>query len=81
MVKIQSAEEFRRIKESDYGLLVILDDKLNPTMHKTNCSQVTKDSYFYSKKILGETKFHWFSSYSLAEKEFENILVCKNCNP
>jgi hypothetical protein len=81
MVKIQSTEEFRRIKESDYGLLVILDDKLNPTMHKTNCSQVTKDSYFYSKKILGETKFHWFSSYSLAEKEFENILVCKNCNP
>ncbi len=81
MVKIQSTEEFRRIKESDYGLLVILDDKLNPTMHKTNCSQVTKDGYFYSKKILGETKFHWFSSYSLAEKEFENILVCKNCNP
>ena len=81
MVKIQSTEEFRRIKESDYGLLVILDDKLNPIMHKTNCSQVTKDSYFYSKKILGETKFHWFSSYSLAEKEFENILVCKNCNP
>ena len=81
MVKIQSTEEFRRIKESNYGLLVILDDKLNPTMHKTNCSQVTKDSYFYSKKILGETKFHWFSSYSLAEKEFENILVCKNCNP
>jgi len=81
MVKIQSTEEFRRIKESDYGLLVILDDKLNPTMHKTNCSQITKDSYFYSKKILGETKFHWFSSYSLAEKEFENILVCKNCNP
>ena len=81
MVKIQSTEEFRRIKESNYGLLVILDDKLNPTMHKTNCSQVTKDSYFYSKKILGETKFHWFSSYSLAEKEFENIIVCKNCNP
>jgi len=81
MVKIQSTEEFRRIKESNYGLLVILDDKLNPTMHKTNCSQITKDSYFYSKKILGETKFHWFSSYSLAEKEFENILVCKNCNP
>ncbi len=81
MVKIQSTEEFRRIKESNFGLLVILDDKLNPTMHKTNCSQVTVDSYFYSKKILGETKFHWFSSYSLAEKEFENILVCKNCNP
>ena len=81
MVKIQSTEEFRRIKESNYGLLVILDDKLNPTMHKTNCSQITKDSYFYSKKILGETKFHWFSSYSLAEKEFEDILICKNCNP
>jgi len=81
MVKIQSTEEFRRIKESNFGLLVILDDKLNPTMHKTNCSQVTKDSYFYSKKIPSKTKFHWFSSYSLAEKEFENILVCKNCKP
>ena len=80
MVKIQSTEEFRRIKESDYGLLVILDDKLNPTMHKTNCSQVTKDSYFYSKKSSSETKFHWVSSYSLAEKEFEDILICKNCN-
>ncbi len=81
MVKIQSTEEFRRIKESNYGLLVILDDKLNPTMHKTNCSQVTKDSYFYSKKSSSVTKFHWFSSYSLAEKEFEDILICKNCNP
>ena len=81
MVKIQSTEEFRRIKESNYGLLVILDDKLNPTMHKTNSSQVTKDSYFYSKKSSSETKFHWFSSYSPAEKEFEDILICKNCNP
>ena len=81
MVKIQSTEEFRRIKESNYGLLVILDDKLNPTMHKTNCSQVTKDSYFYSKESSSKTKFHWFSSYSLAEKEFEDILICKNCNP
>ncbi len=81
MVKIQSTEEFRRIKESNYGLLVILDDKLNPTMHKTNCSQVTKDSYFYSKESSSETTFHWFSSYSLAEKEFEDILICKNCNP
>ncbi len=65
MVKIQSTEEFRRIKESNFGLLVILDDKLNPTMHKINCSQVTKDSYFYSKKFLvkqnsiGFRHIHW----------------------
>ena len=81
MVKIQSIEEFKRIKESDFGLLVVLDDKLNPTMHKTNCSQVNEVSYLIIKKKSNETKFHWFSSYSLAEKEFENILVCKNCNP
>ncbi len=81
MVKIQSIEEFKRIKESDFGLLVVLDDKLNSTMHKTNCSQVNDDSYLFSKKNSSETKFHWFSSYSLAEKEFKNILVCKNCNP
>ena len=81
MVKIQSAEEFRRIKESNYGLLVILDNKEIPTMHKTNCVQVTEDSYLDNKKSSNEIKFHWFSSYSLAEKEFENILVCKNCNP
>jgi len=81
MVKIQSIEEFKRIKESDYGLLIILDDKLNPTMHKTNCSQVNEDSYLISKKNSSATKYFWFSSYSLAEKEFENILVCKNCNP
>ena len=81
MVKIQSTEEFKRIKESNYGLLVVLDDKLNPTMHKTNCSQINEDGYPYSEKNSNKTKFHWFSSYSLAEKEFENILVCKNCNP
>ncbi len=80
MVKIQSIEEFRRIKKSDFGLLVVLDNKLNSTMHKTNCSQVNEDNYLIKKKNPNETKFHWFSSYSLAEKEFENILVCKNCN-
>lgn len=81
MVKIQSAEEFRRIKESDYGLLVILNDKLNSTLHKTNCIEVTEENFLHSKKSSSEQKFFWFSSYSLAEKEFENILVCKNCKP
>ena len=50
MVKIQSTEEFKRIKESNYVLLVVLDDKLNQTMHKTNCSQVNEDGYHYSEK-------------------------------
>ena len=81
MVKIQSIEEFNRIKESDYGLLVILDEKLNPMLHKTNCAQVTEENYLNHKKISNETKFHWFSSYSLAEKEFECILACKKCKP
>ena len=81
MVKIQSTEEFRRIKESDYGLLVILDDKLNPFLHKTSCNQVTEKNYLQYQINSNEPKFYWFSSYSLAEKEFENIQVCKNCKP
>ena len=60
MVKIQSTEEFRRIKESNYGLLVILDDKLNPTMHKTNCSQVLKIVIFTAKKVLVKQNFIGF---------------------
>ena len=81
MVKIQSTEEFKRIKESDYGLLVILDDKLNPTLHKTNCVKITEDNYLLSKKNSNEPKFYWFSSFSLAEKEFENIQICTDCKP
>jgi len=53
---------------------------MKPTMHKTKCEQVTEDAYQNTQND-NESKFHWFSSNSLIEKEFPNIGSCKNCNP
>jgi len=80
MVKIENVEELKRIIESDYGYVIIVNSNMKPTMHKTKCKQVTEDTY-QNTQNENESKFHWFSSNSLIEKEFPNIGSCKNCNP
>ena len=79
MVKIENVDELKRIIESDYGYVVILNSNMNPLMHKTKCDQVTEDFFKNNLKNKKDSKFHWFSSYSIAEKEFSELEACKSC--
>ena len=80
MVKIENIDELKRIIESDYGYVVI-DSNMQPIMHTTKCDQVTEDYFENILKNEKESKFHWFSSYAIAEKEFSELESCKNCKP
>jgi hypothetical protein len=77
MVSIQNIEEFNRIKESDFGFMII--DGENPQIHKPNCDLVNVDDFI--KVDTNEKKFLWFSTILLAEKEFPQIIFCQKCNP
>ncbi len=77
MVKILSMDEFNRIKESDFGFIVISDD--NSIIHRPSCKSVKFDDFIKTKSVI--EKYHWFSTISLAEKEFSQITSCQNCNP
>ncbi len=81
MVKIESEEELQKIMESDYGFVVILDTPSKAIIHKSKCTLITEEQYLQSRKADDITKFHWFSTFASAEKEFDNILSCKACNP
>ena len=81
MVNIENTEELQKIKKSNYGFVTITDSQSKVTIHKSNCAQITEKEYLQSKKIDDITKFHWFSTFALAEKEFGNILSCKVCKP
>ncbi len=76
MVKISNVDEFNRIKESDFGFIVISDDK--SIIHRPSCKSVKFDDFIKTKSDI--EKYHWFSTISLAEKEFSQITSCQNCN-
>jgi len=76
MVKISNVDEFNRIRESDFGFIVISDD--NSIIHKPSCESVKVDDFIKTKSAI--EKYHWFSTISLAEKEFSQITSCQNCN-
>lgn len=77
MVKIENAEEFARIKESDYGFVIVLDDK--PTIHLSKCKQISEKNF--QDNINDSSTYHWFSTYSLAQKELGELASCNICNP
>jgi len=77
MVNIESVEELRKIKESRYGFVIILLESM-PVIHTTNCKLIFENDFIKNSK---NSTFHWFSSYSLAEKELGDIKSCKLCNP
>ena len=77
MVKISNVDEFNRIKESDFGFIVILDN--NSIIHKPSCKSVKFDDFIKTKSTI--EKYHWFSTISLAEKGFSQMTLCQNCNP
>lgn len=77
MVTIERIEELRKIKESNYGFVIILAESM-PVIHTTNCKLIFENDFVKNNKIL---TFHWFSSYLLAEKELGDIQSCKLCKP
>ena len=80
MVKIENVNEFRRIKKSNFGY-VLAEESNKAVFHKPTCNTITEENYIKSMKNNSQTRFHWFSAYSSAEKEFSSFDSCKVCNP
>ncbi|AJZ75348.1 hypothetical protein [Candidatus Nitrosotenuis cloacae] len=71
MTKIQTLDEFKKIKNVEFGLIVVCN-KTN-TLHQSNC-QTLKDEDFT------KSEYYWFATISLAEKSFD-VMVCDSCKP
>lgn len=78
MVKIENIEELRNIKESNYGFVIIITNT-KAIIHNTDCKLIFEQDFL--KDDDNGSKYHWFSTYSLAEKELGDIKSCKLCNP
>ena len=78
MVKIENIEELRKIKESNYGFVIIITHTKS-IIHNTDCKLIFEQDFL--KDSNNGSKYHWFSTYSLAEKELRDIKSCKLCNP
>jgi len=78
MVKIENIEELRNIKESNYGFVIIITNTKS-IIHNTDCKLIFEQDFL--KDDNDDSKYHWFSTYSLAEKELGDIKSCKLCNP
>jgi hypothetical protein len=75
MAKIQNIDEFNRIKESDFGFIVIFDGASN-TLHQSKCGELTEEMF----SNQDGNSLHWFSTIALAEKSFI-ITPCQLCKP
>ncbi len=78
MVKIETIEELKKIMKSNYGFVIIITDT-ESLIHATDCKLIVEGDF--QKDYNGDTKYHWFSTYFLAEKIIVNIKPCKFCNP
>ena len=77
MVKIENVDELRKIKESNYGYVIIcLENK--SIIHVSNCKLLFEKDFI--RKMNSKSFYHWFSTYSLAEKELGELKSCKLCN-
>ena len=77
MVKIESGDELKKIKESNFGFVIIQSESA-PIIHTTNCKLIFENDFIKNHETFD---YHWFSTYSLAEKELGEIQSCKLCNP
>ena len=77
MVKIESVDELKKIKESNFGFVIIQSESV-PIIHTTNCKLIFENDFIKNHET---SLYHWFSTYSLAEKELGEIQSCKLCNP
>jgi len=78
MVEIENIEELRNIKGSNYGFVIIITNN-QAIIHNTDCKLIFEQDF--QKNVNNNLKYHWFSTYSLAEKELGDIISCKLCNP
>lgn len=72
LTKIQTLEEFKQIKNADFGFIVISDDTA-ATLHQSKCANLREDEF-------PNCTHHWFSTLTLAEKSF-NVVICNVCKP
>jgi len=77
MVKIESVEELKKIKVSNFGFVIILSESMS-IIHTTNCKLIFENDFLKNNKIQTH---HWFSTHLLAEKELGDLKSCKLCNP
>jgi len=77
MVTIESVEELRKIKESNFGFVIILSESMS-IIHTTICKLIFENDFLKNNKIQ---TYHWFSTHILAEKELGDLKSCKLCNP
>ena len=77
MVKIENIDELKKIKESDYGFVIVVEDK--PIIHLSNCNVISEKDF--QLKTNNSTIYHWFSTYSLAQTELGDLKSCNMCNP
>jgi hypothetical protein len=76
MVKIGNVEELEKIKESDYGFVIIIKNNQR-TIHLSNCKNISKSNFLQENKNL--SNYHWFSTHSLAQKELGDLYSCQDC--
>lgn len=71
MTKIQTLEEFKKIKDVKFGLIVVCNE-IN-TLHQSNCQTLNDEDY-------AKSECYWFATISLAEKSFD-VAICEFCKP
>jgi len=77
MVKIENVEELRKIKDSNFGFVIIYSESMS-IIHATNCKLIFENDFLQNNKIQ---TYHWFSTHLLAEKELGDLKSCKLCKP
>lgn len=75
MTKIKSLEEFKQIRDAEFGFIVAFDGASN-VLHQSICNILTEDKF----STQDGTSHHWFATLALAEKSF-NVTVCDSCKP
>lgn len=73
--KIESVEQLRLVKESDFGFIVF-SDEVSKTAHRSACESITEEKFAGSNGV----GFDWFSTLNMAEKS-SGLALCKSCKP
>ena len=82
MVQINNLDEYNRIKESNFGFLIIPDSDQNIFIHTPSCNILGDDNHIQQREEKFDSiNMHWFSTISLAEKKFDKVKVCQECKP
>lgn len=74
MSKIESLEQFKLVKGSNFGFIVFSDDT-SKTIHQSKCDFITEGKF-----ASDGNGFHWFSSIDIAKKSF-SLTMCDACKP